>query len=118
MFPDQSITGLAYDIAWDNPLTNKFHILRYSLKVTAARGLSNVLSLRFCPICMTNFVPWSNFVSHLSALTSDSRIDVLLTLMFLKFILDKKNLQNEQKHIQVIFKILKTFIFDASFKFW
>ena len=46
---------LSYNKAWDNAITD-ISILRYSLILTIAKGLSNITPARLCPILKTNFV--------------------------------------------------------------
>ena len=40
--PSESNTTLSYDVAWDDTLTNIFHIFRYSLASVLAEVLKSV----------------------------------------------------------------------------
>ena len=56
MLPESKIV-LGYGIAWDNVITSIADILKYSLVLTAAKGLGSVPSARPCPVRKIDFAP-------------------------------------------------------------
>ena len=108
----ESNTVLRYERARNNTLNDTFHILRYYLTLTAAKGFS-VSFTKFCSIRKKHSVTLWYLAPPNWVPTSEFRINVFIISKCLYIHFRKKLIKwTEIYLIQEILKILKLSIFD------